>query len=119
MKSGQWSVVSGQRTFSRRVHAARFDPFSRRVHAARGSGFGARDSKDGSGRVLCLQSLIPNPQSLILSPNPQSLIPNPSRSAFTLVEMLVTVTIIGILAAMSFGALQMAREAARETATKL
>ncbi|MBU4270938.1 MAG: hypothetical protein KKA28_03600 [Planctomycetes bacterium] len=30
----------------------------------------------------------------------------------------MTVTIIGILAAMSFGALQMAREAARETATK-
>ncbi|MCD4727004.1 MAG: prepilin-type N-terminal cleavage/methylation domain-containing protein [Pirellulales bacterium] len=68
----------------------------------RGSGFGDRGSGIGVRQT----------------PNPQSLIPNPPRSAFTLVEMLVVVTIIGILSAMAFGALQMARETAREMATK-
>jgi prepilin-type N-terminal cleavage/methylation domain-containing protein len=41
-----------------------------------------------------------------------------SRSAFTMVELLVTITIIGILAAMTLGALQLSREAAREAKTK-
>ncbi len=41
-----------------------------------------------------------------------------SRAAFTLVELLVTITIIGILAGMMFGGLQLARESAREQATK-
>lgn len=40
------------------------------------------------------------------------------RQGFTLVEMLVVLTIIGILASMLFGALQMARETAREMSTK-
>ena len=41
-----------------------------------------------------------------------------SRRGFTLVEMLVTISIIGILTGLVFGALQMARAAAREAATK-
>ncbi len=113
MKSCQLSVVSCQRTFSRRRHGG--DPFSRRVHAARDAGFGTRDSGLGVRQIPNPKSQIPNLKSPVLSPLPSPLSP---RSAFTLVEMLVVVTIIGILSAMAFGALQMARETAREMATK-
>ncbi len=41
-----------------------------------------------------------------------------ARPAFTLVELLVVIAIISILAAMSFGALQLARESARERSTQ-
>lgn len=41
-----------------------------------------------------------------------------NRKAFTLVELLVTITIIGIMAALSYGAFSMARESAKESATK-
>ncbi len=40
------------------------------------------------------------------------------RAAFTLVELLVTITIIGILAAMMFGAIHAAQQSAKEYATK-
>ena len=40
------------------------------------------------------------------------------RRGFTMVEMLVTIAIIGVLSALAFGALQLARESARESATK-
>ncbi len=40
------------------------------------------------------------------------------RRGFTLVELLVTITIIGMLAGMMLGALQLARNAARDAATK-
>lgn len=43
---------------------------------------------------------------------------NQFRSGFTLVELLVVVTIIGIMAALTFGALQGAQNSARESATK-
>lgn len=51
--------------------------------------------------------------------NPKSEIQNPkSRQAFTLVELLVTITVILILAGLGFGALSAARETAKEARTK-
>ncbi len=51
--------------------------------------------------------------------NPKSKIQNPkSRPAFTLVELLVTITIITMLAGLTLGGLRMARTAAREIKTR-
>ncbi|MGA2799146.1 MAG: type II secretion system protein [Thermoguttaceae bacterium] len=58
-----------------------------------------------------------------LIPHPSSLIPHPSflsirHSAFTLIELLATITIISILAAISLGALHYARQSTAEGKTK-
>ena len=50
--------------------------------------------------------------------HPPSTLRPSALAAFTLVELLVTITIIGILAGVTFGALQMARHTGREAATK-
>jgi prepilin-type N-terminal cleavage/methylation domain-containing protein len=83
-----------------------------RLPVARGQGSGARVQRSGTARGP--SSFIPHPSSF--PSNPQSPIPNPS--GFTLIELLVTISIISILAALALGALSVARETAREAATR-
>jgi prepilin-type N-terminal cleavage/methylation domain-containing protein len=82
-------------------------------------GLGHQLPSPACGRGAGGEGIIPHPSSLIPYhsapvPRPLSLAPR----AFTLVEMLVTVSIIAILAAMAFGALAATRESAREAATR-
>lgn len=77
--------------------------FSRRAHAARSG---------GNPSAICrLQS----PRASLRTPHS---VLRTRSSAFTLVELLVVISIIAILSAMSFEALQLAREAARERSTQ-
>ncbi|MEN6458553.1 MAG: type II secretion system protein [Thermoguttaceae bacterium] len=57
-------------------------------------------------------------QSVALKGGAAARRPAPSRRGFTLTEMLVTIAIIAILASLAFGGLQIARNSARESATK-
>jgi prepilin-type N-terminal cleavage/methylation domain-containing protein len=78
-----------------------------------GSGIGSGRGKAEGGRwKVGGQSGSPR------SANPQSLISNPFRPAFTLVEMLVTISIIGVLAGMVMATMQVVRQAGREATTK-
>lgn len=59
-------------------------------------------------------SVSPSP----LPPVPSSPLPSPARRAFTLVELLASIGIIGILAGITLVAVQAAQQAARESATR-
>jgi prepilin-type N-terminal cleavage/methylation domain-containing protein len=77
---------------------------------------GTGDAMKRSGQWLVVSGQW-NVESGMLYPVPRPPSPAP-RSAFTLVELLVTITIIGMMAGLVLGAMSAARQASREAATK-
>ena len=121
MVSGQWSVVSGQGSGASERAGARAGHFSAQwgqwsVVSGQGSGAGENRKPE----IRNPKSEIRNPKSL--NPNiPRSLAPSPQPLAprgFTLTELLVTISIIAILAGLTMGVLRVSRQMAAEAATK-